>query len=85
MNRACRRAGLRRIRRHDARHSFASQLIAAGVPLLQVQAWLGHSTIEMTMKYAHLAPSDGGELIRALDSGATKLRQLDGKTDRTAS
>ena len=87
MNRACRLAGLRRIRRHDARHSFASQLVAANVPLLQVQAWLGHSTIEMTMKYAHLAPSDGSRLIRALDFASnpalpTKLRHTDGTTER---
>ena len=34
----CRRAGLRRIRWHDPRHSFASQLATAGVPLRQIQA-----------------------------------------------
>jgi integrase len=70
LNRASRRAGLRRIRRHDTRHSFASQLVMANVPLVQVQAWMGHSTIAMTMKYAHLAPSPGHELIRALDSSS---------------
>ena len=60
---ACRRAGLRRIRWHDLRHSFASQLASAGVPLRQVQEWLGHSTITMTMRYAHLAPGGGADLI----------------------
>ncbi len=65
---ACRRSGLRRIRWHDLRHSFASQLVLAGVPLLQVQAWLGHATIAMTMRYAHLAPREGHELIRVLDT-----------------
>jgi integrase len=64
-----RRAGLRQIRWHDLRHTFASQLVAAGVPLLQVQAWLGHATINMTMRYAHLAPNAGTELIRLLDQG----------------
>lgn len=64
---ACRRAGLREIRWHDLRHSFASQLAMAGVPLRQVQEWLGHSTVTMTMRYAHLAPGGGASLIRALE------------------
>jgi integrase len=64
---ACRRAGLRRIRWHDTRHSFASQLTSAGVPLRQVQEYLGHSSITMTMRYAHLAPNDGADMRRALD------------------
>jgi integrase len=50
------------------RHSFASQLVSAGVPLRQVQDWLGHSTITMTMRYSHLAPGQGAELIRALEN-----------------
>ncbi len=67
---ACRRAGLREIRWHDLRHSFASQLASAGVPLPHVQEWMGHSTINMTMRYAHLAPGGGAKLIRALDQPA---------------
>jgi integrase len=64
---ACRRAGLRRIRWHDCRHSFASQLVMAGTPLRQVQEWLGHSSIIMTMRYSHLAPGGGREFLAALD------------------
>ena len=63
----CRRAGLRRIRWHDLRHSFASQLVSSGVPLRQVQDWLGHSTITMVMRYAHLCPGADSELIGVLD------------------
>ena len=63
---ACRRAGLREIRWHDLRHSFASQLVMKGVPLRQVQDWLGHSTMAMTMRYSHLAPG-AGHAIRVLD------------------
>lgn len=69
LERACRKAGLRQIRWHDMRHSFASQLVSAGVPIRQVQDWLGHSTIMMTMRYAHLAPGSG-DAIRALDAPA---------------
>jgi site-specific recombinase XerC len=64
------RAGLREIRWHDLRHSFASQLVSSSVPIRQVQEWLGHSTITMTMRYSHLAPGSGANLIQALESPA---------------
>ncbi len=64
---ACRRAGIREIRWHDLRHTFASQLVMRNVPIPQIQVWLGHSTINMTMRYAHLAPGAGAHLIKALD------------------
>lgn len=51
------RAGLRPLRWHTLRHTFASHLAMNGVPLNIVQALLGHSTITMTMRYAHVAPS----------------------------
>lgn len=54
---AAHRAQLRHFGWHVLRHSFASQLAAAGVPLVAIQALLGHSTIQMTMRYAHLAPT----------------------------
>ena len=62
---ACRRAGPRQIRWHDLGHSCASQLAGAGVPLNQIQHWLAHSTITMTMRYVHLAPGSGADLITA--------------------
>jgi integrase len=40
----------------DLRHTFASRLAIAGVPLLEIQQLLGHTTISMTLKYAHLSP-----------------------------
>jgi site-specific recombinase XerD len=50
------------IRWHDTRHSFASHLTSAGVPLRQVQEYLGHTSITMTIHYAHLAPNDGADI-----------------------
>jgi integrase len=64
---AARRAGLRLLRWHDLRHSYASILTIAGTPLVQVKEWLGHSSITMTMRYAHLAPGGGREFLAALD------------------
>jgi len=46
-----------------------------GVDILQVQQWLGHSTIQMTMRYAHLAPNTNDQLIAVLD-GAPKERKI---------
>ena len=52
---------------HEMRHSFASQLVMAGTPMRRVQEWMGHSTLTMAMRYAHLAPGGGREFIEALD------------------
>lgn len=49
-------AGLRTTGWHVLRHTFASHLVMHGVPLPSVQALMGHSTIHMTMRYAHVAP-----------------------------
>lgn len=49
------RNGFQRLRFHDLRHSCASLLLAAGVPLKQIQEWLGHSDFAITTNtYAHL-------------------------------
>ena len=65
--RASKRAGLRPIGWHTLRHSFASHLVARGVPLKAVQELLGHATIDMTMRYAHLSPDVKKDAVRALE------------------
>lgn len=63
---ACRRAGLRELGWHALRHTFASHLVMRGAPLKAVQELLGHATIEMTMRYAHLAPAARREAVQLL-------------------
>ncbi len=53
---ACRKAGLERLRFHDLRHTFATNLVMNGVDLVTVKEILGHSDISMTVRYSH--PSD---------------------------
>jgi len=57
LHRQFRRAGLPPFGWHTLRHTFATQLACAGVPLHVIQNLLGHSTIHMTLRYAHVMPS----------------------------
>lgn len=63
----CRQAGVRRVRWHVLRHTFASRLAMRAVPILNIQKLLGHSTVAMTERYAHLAPSCLREAVALLD------------------
>ncbi|MFN3154699.1 tyrosine-type recombinase/integrase [Marivita cryptomonadis] len=49
-------AELNDVRMHDLRHTYASLLINRGVSLYEVQRLLGHSSLQMTQRYAHLEP-----------------------------
>lgn len=53
---------------HSYRHTYASRLVQLGVPLYSVQRLLGHSTLKMTERYAHLTPESFRESAKLLDS-----------------
>jgi len=53
---ACRRAGIDNFHIHDLRHTFASWLVMNGTPIFEVSQLLRHASIQMTERYAHLAP-----------------------------
>ena len=62
--------GLRRMRFHDLRHSCASLLLANGVPLKQIQEWLGHSDFTTTANiYAHLDYKSKITSAQAMETG----------------
>ena len=51
----CERAGLQDMRLHDCRHSYASRALALGESLPMIGRLLGHTQVETTARYAHLA------------------------------
>ena len=71
---ACKAAGLPEVQWHVFRHTFASQLVMAGVSLKAVQELLGHRTMDMTLRYSHLAPSILSEAVERLTEVGEKAK-----------
>ena len=74
--------GVADFRWHDLRHTFASRLAMAGVDIRTVQELMGHKTIQVTLRYAHLAPQHQLEAVQRLCD--TKTAQ-NGATDTKTS
>ncbi len=80
---ACRKAKLDDFHFHDLRHTFASQLVMNGVDITTVSKLLGHATLTMTLRYAHLAPNhlqNAVEVLSRLSSSHDSLHDSGAKT-----
>jgi len=64
--RALKAANLGKLRFHDLRHTFASQLASRGVSIAVIQKLLGHADIQTTMRYAKLSPDAGIDAVELL-------------------
>jgi site-specific recombinase XerD len=69
---ACKRAGIKNLRFHDVRHTFATRLVHSGIDLATVSKLLGHSTIHMTMRYSHPNPEAFKSAVQSLHSLKSK-------------
>jgi len=54
----CKRLGIKRLTSHSFRHSAATHLLRSGAGIRQVQAFLGHESIESTQRYTHVEKDD---------------------------
>ena len=67
MDRGAKEAGVKRIRIHDLRHSHISLLIDMGFSAVAIADRVGHESIEITYRYAHLFPSKQNEMVEKLE------------------
>lgn len=82
---AVEKAELKKYTLHCKRHTFASRLVMAGTDMRTVAELMGHSTIQVTMRYAHLAPEHTQAAVDRLVSSSNGLvtQSATGKTRRS--
>lgn len=85
-NNAVKKAGIDDFRFHDLRHTFASHYLMSGGDLMSLKDILGHSSMKMVMRYAHLADSYRRKMINNINGKFTFATYLppEPKTPKTA-
>jgi integrase len=79
------RAAVRRVTFHELRHTFGTQMAAAGAPLRAIQEWMGHADVKTTQIYAHYAPdaTNGVAFVErafGLGGGDTQAGAMQGRS-----
>lgn len=72
MERGCKKSGVKQIRIHDLRHSHVSLLIEKGFSAVAIAERVGHESIDITLKYAHMFPSKQKQMVDVLNKEALK-------------
>jgi integrase len=80
------RAGVRQITFHELRHTFGTQLAAAGVPLRTIQEWMGHADAKTTEVHRHYAPdpTHGADMVERAFSRRSNSRSNLSETESTS-
>ena len=82
---ALERVGIQGSTWHTLRHTFASRAVMAGVDIRSVQELMGHSTITMTMRYAHLSPAHLRAAVNKASLGPLACKTEAGTGSKTGS
>jgi integrase len=78
-------AGIKNFRWHDLRHTFASRLRMKGAPLEDIADLLGHKSLTMTRRYAHLGPNKLHAVVSLLGASATTSATSENAPEATTS
>lgn len=81
MDRGHKKAGVKRIRVHDLRHSSCALLIELGYSPIQIAERLGHESVTITQRYSHLYPSVQRDMANSLNAAFVEENSEDSGGD----
>jgi integrase len=84
MERGSKLAGVKKIRIHDLRHSHVSHLIELGFSAVAIADRVGHESIDITYRYAHLFPSTQIEMANKLDIENDRMNGVEDADEESA-